>query len=207
MPEVINNSLFEVKLFADYSGQTCLSRFWYLQSVAPETTLASEVATNFEAHIQAELRAVTNSLYIPQVIEVIEQTSLVNFVNRASAIGPGILAGSPVASFVAQSIRLFRTTRETRSGWKRLPGLVEEQVNGQSIAPAHVTALQALADKFDGGITVTTGTLLPCLIRKKIDVVTGELTIASLWTYNLISDAQAVSRLTTQNTRKSWSGI
>lgn len=54
----------------------------------------------------------------------------------------GTETGDPLPSFNAVKVQLVRQTRATRHGWKRFAGLVETQVQGNSLTTGALTEIQ-----------------------------------------------------------------
>lgn len=63
-------------------------------------------------------------------------------INRAGTLS----ASEALPSFVAFSTKFARGNALTRNGYKRIPGLVETQVEGQTLAAATQSALQTIAN-------------------------------------------------------------
>ena len=202
MPLVSNGSLFKLVDYQTYTGQEVTNRYWYYSTVAPSTIPASEIADLWEAIFTAWLPPVQSALLDHTRITVDEVTSIANFVDRASALPNGTLIGPGAPSYIAAKIRLFRTTKETRSGWKRIGVPREEDLLTNTWEAAYLNQLQALAAVMNDPLVATGGTAEPVLVRETKDPVTGNPLAPSLWIYNLIATAAAEPNSTTQNTRK-----
>lgn len=207
MPIVSTLPLFQIKENQSYAGvEGFLNVYWYIQ-LTGVTALALDVANAFNAKFSVPRRATANTGWQSVLTEADQVNSLSNFAAIAG-YGAGTLSdGSQLApQFVASSIRLLRTTKETRSGWKRYMGLTELAIQGATLAPAYLALMQTLAINVGGTLTVGLNTLFPVIVAKTYSPgPPRELNPPELWLYNLVSAAQAVDRTTTQNTRKNFS--
>jgi hypothetical protein len=201
--------LFEIKVFGSIFGVTTLNRFWYHLNQVPNTMAAADLADAFDTHVRTQWAALVSDDWTADVIEVDEVTSETNFATKATGLFGGTKSGTtnmpPYEVFV---IRLFRTSKETRSGWKRICGVSEEDQSGGQLETAVQTELANLAARFDSNFTLTGGTVNPVIVRKTYSLPpVEELQDPSLWIVNFISDAQGQVQLSTQNTRKFGRGI
>lgn len=202
MPIVGSSSLFIVKVQSTFLGETMLNRFWYQAGVAPGTISVASLVTEFETQVSSTWADAVSTAWDGDRISIDEVTSLENFIDTVCTIGPGLRTGESMGPFMAMAIRLFRSTKETRSGWKRIAGVVElDQENG-ALTPAHLVILNALAADFKTVLTVDTNGVFPVIVRKTYSGTPPELEEPSNWIYNVISQAAGLSNLTTQNTRK-----
>lgn len=202
MPVVGNTSLYEVKLFSIMHGQTMLNRFFYQSGVTPDSVDAPDVSTAFETECGPSWELAVSAEWDSTIIETDEVTSIQNFSTRAATIGVGALAGETVGPNIAMAIRLFRATKETRSGWKRIAGLVEANQADGVLTGGQIALTQVLGGKFQNTLTVSTQALFPVIVRKTYTGDPPVLNPASQWIYNIIVGATAQANATTQNTRK-----
>lgn len=207
MPEVLNNSLFQIVDAQRAAGVVILNRYWYLVNVTPGTLTAAELATVWQAAFNAVLPQVQSSIVDHETTTVEEVTSLTNFTSVPSTLTNGALVGAPIPTLIAAKIRLFRTSKETRSGWKRPYVGTESEMTGNSWTAAFVTSLQNYADECATPLSTTVGNATPVIVRQTVDPVTGEPNIASLWLYNIISSSQAQATVSSQVSRKPGVGI
>lgn len=202
MPAVGGGSLFKIVVHSRFLGVDGQNRFWYVSPEAPNTINIVNVVAAFENAVAATWEVVAHEGWDAFKIVAEEVTSIANFFEGSSNIGPGTEAGEAMPPFVTFTIRMNRTTKETRSGWKRLAGVTETtQVSGILLA-ARLAELQALADDFAQDLTPMGGTLVPCLVRQTFTGEPPVLNDPSDWIYNFVSSASALDRLGTQNTRK-----
>jgi hypothetical protein len=114
----------------------------------------------------------------------------------------GTAAEGPVSAFTAVSVRLFGTTAVTRSGWKRIAGVVESSVASGVISPTVLAIFQDWAD--ESIVIPLTAPLSGTPDMVLIPVVVGRNTDGSLNTaaVNPLASAVVQNLMTTQNTRK-----
>ena len=65
----------------------------------------------------------------------------------------GDVSGEAQASFYAITIKLFRDSRIVRNGYKRIGGIPESQVNGNSVAAGSVATVDAFAESLDNNLS------------------------------------------------------
>lgn len=189
------SGLYELVLESSASGQPMKSVFHYLTTLGQDD-MQEEVADSFDATIMSDLAGILNSNISFDNIRVANLTGVLADWNLTPSQGSGDVIGSNMAAFTAASYVLNRTTKETRNGAKRFPGMVEENVNGASFTGPYFTALEAfaivLASQITGG-----GVNADLVILRKPDIL-------GVWLYNDVANAQALNRLTTQNSRKNF---
>lgn len=202
MPTVGSGSLFRIKLFGEIHGQQTLNVFWYYRAISPDTHDAVDVVAAFENGVAAHWEALVSSAWDGTLVECDELTSLSNFFTSATNIGPGTASGESLGPFVCFDIRLLRTTKETRSGRKRIAGVTENQQNAGVLESGTLTTLNLLAEDFDDALAVDLENIDPVIVRQTRDPDTGELEPVTSWIYNLVADAEGQTNTTTQGTRK-----
>lgn len=104
---------------------------------------------------------------------------------------------NPLASFYAFSYQFVRSTRASRHGWKRIAGIPEEAVVGNSVAGGYSTmATDAAAAMFNSIIGVS-GSYRPVIVRKNV--------VPALSQDFAVQDV-VFRGVSTQNTRKAGRG-
>ncbi len=202
MPVVGSGSLFEIVDFQQRAADQILNRYWYYASNPPDFAAASDVANQFEFIFQVWLPPVQPDVISHTIIRVDEVTSSTNFLERPSAIPDGTLIPPELASYQCAGIRLLRTSKETRSGWKRIAAGNEDAIGGNNWGGAFQALLDNLAGVMNDPLIVGAAVCNPVIVRKTVDPVTGELEPPTDWIFNLIASAEAKTFVTTQNTRK-----
>ena len=206
MPLVGSNALFEITEHQSYSGSVPKNVFWYRTNSAAIVT-ASVINAAFQALVTTARRAASNPRWSSVTFEINQVNSLDNF-GEFSSYGAGTYTTGTTedaASMLCAPIRLFRTSKETRSGWKRLSGLSEGMLEGNTLTSAYLAIVQTYADLLDGVLSAGGESHTPVIVRKTRDPITKELLDPSLWIYNPVSSAVALDRVATQNSRKFYS--
>lgn len=122
----------------------------------------------------------------------------------------GSQSGEGLASFYALGFRLVRSTALTRHGSKRIAGIPEAFVNGNSLVNPAGTTYAAAVVGFIGADLVVSGTLDNDFVAEPVivgrfpqgDPNAGELDLSKI---NPILNAQFI-RVTTQTTRRAGRG-
>lgn len=203
MPIVGALPLYQIVEKQNYNGQPGpINVFWYVSQTGSEPS-ALAVSTAFQTKMSAARRACSNTSWSSAFMQVWNVNSLTNF-GEFTSYGAGTLSdGTQEAPrFMAASIRLLRTSKETRSGWKRLMGLTEGVLSTGTFTAGYLALLNTYAALLDDLLTAGGETLSPCIVGKSYDPDTGEENPPAVWLYNVIAGAAAVDRPTTQNSRK-----
>lgn len=108
--------------------------------------------------------------------------------------GAGVVTGSCEPPFVAWAFRLIRSTRLSRNGAKRIPGVPSVAIVDDAPDPSRLAALSDFADAYAGNVVFSSNTFAPIIYRKPSSVHPSGLGF-------LASGAEFV-RLSTQNSRK-----
>lgn len=199
MPSVVN-TLMKVTLTGSYFSQIWKNVFWYYNVGGSGTDSLINVADEFNDNVIPSFALAVNTDTLINEIRVDHVNGTLADYVRGPSITVGAVVGTAMPPFLAASIRLNRTTKETRNGWKRVIGLIEENVGALSFGGGYVTLLGALGtaieDKLDmgGGLN----NMEPSIIR---EVTPG------VFLYNLINGHLVINEPTTQNTRKVGRGI
>lgn len=206
MPTVGSGSLFMLQDIQHRDQEQVINRYFYWSSVAPNTIPATEVVTLWETKFVNQITLLQPLEYSHDITKVDELTSVANFTEQISSLGIGTLAGVALPSFVAASIQLFRTTKETRNGWKRYAGGSESVLTGNNWDASMITGLQTVAALLNDTLTAVGGTLEPVIVRRTFTGDPPVLNPVSQWIYNIIQSAAPAGLATTQNTRKKGRG-
>lgn len=104
---------------------------------------------------------------------------------------------NPLASFYAFSFQYVRATRASRHGWKRIAGIPEEAVVGNTVVGSYNTIAVGVASYMGGNLNSGNAVYTPVIVRKNI-VPAASLDFG-------IQDV-VFKGVTTQNTRKAGRG-
>jgi hypothetical protein len=202
MAVVGSNSLFELRVYSELLGVNIQNRFWYFAEEPPDTLLASAVVTAFETEVAANWEGSVSEDWNGVRITCDELTSDQNFFDGACGIGPGTQSGDNMPPQACAGLRLLRSTKATRSGWKRLSGLLESHnTDGKLSAQAQTDFGYVLAD-FLTDLTVGAYVAEPVLVRKTYTGDPPVLNAPTAWVYNSIGSGVVIDDITTQNSRK-----
>ncbi len=202
MPEVDAGFLYEVTVTGSIGGIITKNVFWYFLTTIQKN--AEDVLASFKAKVETDWEALVSLNWSGTLIEVDEVTSDSNFFEESVAI-VGEITGDSLPPFNAFSITLSRTTKETRSGRKRLAGVAESQQSSGTLGASTLTLLDTLKTAFTDTLTVDGGGVGPVIVRKTFvdpPTVPPTLNPPEDWIYNPINDGVASNKVTTQNSRK-----
>lgn len=196
------NSLFEVRVFGTYLGVSMQNVFWYLGLFVPDTILAVTVQASFEAEVAVSWEGTVNAEWDGDRITIDEVTSVQNFLDASTSIGPGLVVGDAMAPHACVGLRMLRETKATRSGWKRIAGVTETQITEGKLVAGGLTTFGTLLTDFRTDLVVGAETVEPVIVRKTFTGEPPVLDPPSSWIYNTIGGGIVLEDLTTQNSRK-----
>lgn len=199
------NRFFKVTVRGQLLGAATSNTFYYRQAL-PLQSDAQDVAGLFVLGPLLAMRNIQTVSQTYQEVEAIDTRDVANFFTLAIALSGQIPSANPMSSFTAMSWRLLRSSRDMRSGWKRLGGVDEGDVTGNTFLPAHFTAMQAAAPGIGGNLVDGIATLQLCIVRDR--PTAGDPGIdpddSTTWRYTDVASTQAVNRTTSQNSRKTF---
>lgn len=198
MPQ-ISDDLYQVILSQSIGNNTMQNVFWYVD-MSSGTGSAIGVWNAFDSDIMPILapRQHSNVNYdsltvIPVFDDGLEYTAV-------PSTTAGTQVGTPLPAFMVASIRLARSSRELRSGWKRFSGITEDIVSSPGFTTTYMTGLQTLADALAGDIDNAGPTYRPHIVRKPMTTKAQEAFYRAI----PVSAGVALDRVTSQNSRKTF---
>ena len=145
---VVTAGLYSVILHQEIQQNPILNVFWYLEAGGSDTA-AGNLGSLFDGAIPSVLAPSqhTGVSYTLLTTKPVFGTGLED--NRVPTQSGGTLAGSGMSDAYAYSLRLLRSTTETRSGWKRFAGIVEEQTAQRTFSASYLTLMDAVGAVLD----------------------------------------------------------
>jgi hypothetical protein len=197
---------FKVTLRGLYGNQPTVNVFHYRQTL-PLQSIASDVAGFFIAGPLAAIRSVQNSNQTYQEVEVIDTRDVANFHSEAISLAGATTALEALPGFIVWSLRLLRSTRDMRSGWKRFSGLNEADISGNTFTTGHLALLNAAAPDIADDLIDGIATLAHCIVRDGPTKATPlvDPNDSTTWYYTDVAAQSVPNRVTTQNSRKFFS--
>lgn len=187
--------VFQLTHVQSYLGEACTNRYFYRSSLPDATGSIDELLTEFRDTMvpiinEVQSADVNNVKLEAFTLEGISFSSL-------NLTGSGGRVGASVASWMALSYKLQRSTRQVRSGGKRYCGLIEEVVAGNALFPdpTYEGFVNDLAEALDDALITTSGTFVPVLV--KFDPANPGTVLVD----EIIASA-SFTGLSTQNSRK-----
>lgn len=134
----------------------------------------SDIASRWHTEVYTPTVGVISTGVVLTNIQILNLTNGLDEFNSPVS-DDGAVGGDPMPAFVAWAFRLNRATKLTRHGQKRLVGVPESLVAGNAPTAGALASLQAIADAWEAGITVTgvpTGSSLlsPVIVGRTPDV-------------------------------------
>lgn len=204
MPQVDDQIIYEIKDYQTAGGQEILN-VWHYRGTGLYNPVAEIVATAFATDVITQILTTQNTGVVHTSVEVTELTSVSNFFTLSLSGYTGGVTGSNMAQFLAYSLRMVRTTRDTRGGWKRIVGLIEENVTGGTFTAGFLSDIDDVAAAAADFLAVGIGSLTPIILSKRYsELPVRELLPVDEWYFNDVSNVLAINRITTQNSRKAF---
>lgn len=196
---LITNGLYRIDLFQTYFTQQVINTFWYREQSGANDQ-AEELNLAFDALVIPALATMQNTdlSYDNLRCTPIFGTGIED--NRTPVAPAGLKVGTPMATFIAASIRLNRSTNELRNGWKRLVALTEEEVGAQSFAGVLNAELAAIGTLLDQNIIDGPMIFEPVIVRKPFSTKAQ----SPNWEFTAVGGFSVLNRPTTQNSRKQF---
>ena len=192
---VITAGLYKVTLHQEFSAQAVQNVFFYEHTLASDDE-QEECATAFDEDLLPALKLIQSVDISYVTIRAANVTgTLADFIKEPATL-TGVLTGSALNSFTAASIRLNRTTKETRNGQKRFAGMTEENAFGQNWTASYSALLDTFAIVLASQISTVGAIFNPVIARQ--DPITP-----ANWTVNPIAGASASGQVSSQTSRKS----
>lgn len=196
--------IYQIKLFGLYGAAPTLNTFDYRVGIVAQPT-ALRVAEEFRDQILPEIIPTQVATQTYTSIECIDAMDDANFATLSVSTA-GTRAGTQMAAFIVWSMRLLRSSRDMRSGWKRFSGLTEEDVSGGAFTAAYLALLNTQAPLIADNILVDLADLLPIVLRDR--PTPNDPLIdpddPTTWRYTLVESVSVPNRVTSQNSRKTF---
>lgn len=207
----VNNDIIRVTAKQTYLGQNVVNTFFYkyIQYTAPASGVAT-IDLGFLPIVVDKLTPIQDDGVLwPEIVWDNLTNGLDQFV--VSTGRQGVLQGLPAASFMAWGFKLVRTDASTRHGSRRIVGVIEEWINGNTANPSqpqmdNATSAQAVPVIAYDEFGTVVGDLLPVIVGRcrltDVGCEPGELLLNRI---NPIASARFTG-LTSQVSRKQGHG-
>lgn len=205
--------ILKVTLHETFLGQKIENVFFYrltgVPSPAAGETFEQLVAERFNVVVAFHVRAIQSTFCLNTIIRVDNITNGIDFYELTVGVA-GDLAADPLASFDAINFVLRRTTGITRNGSKRIGGLTENGVSGNTviIAAGTLNPLEAsLSADLVTADAVPVAFAEPVIVGRIFDPTVGASGgyVLDLTKINPIASASATA-VSTQRSRKAGHG-
>lgn len=196
------NDLYKLRMVARDTtfGQEVQNIFWYKQ--VSVTGNAESLAKGWYEDVLPDIQAIVHSHIDFDLAEAINVDTPTDFYNQLMGATYGGRTGAELPPWFCHGYRLARSSRESRHGYKRFAGVVEEDVSGVTYAAGIAAAVAALGVQLKTNIvySIDSAEFEPRIVR--VTRVNPGV-VPAVYTYQdwAIADATWYG-WTTQNTRK-----
>jgi len=196
MPVAVNG-IYELRLKTVYQGQDMFNVFHFLAS------------TGLDTHAQdlADTWKIAKTAFVEDLLSVaVDFVDILCFPisgNGIEVVVPytagenGNRVGTTMPSPTAVSFKYERSTRDTRSGWKRFGPMTEADVVGDFFDALYIPFITGAAAAFQGTVIGADADYFPVIFRRADSVPSDPLP-----RYQLLSAVSGLNRVTTQTSRK-----
>lgn len=187
----------------EFFGQEVINRYWYYLNSTSTVDVAALAAT-FITNVVDAMRVIQSDQLNHLTVDVINHTDLASFGSFVTGTA-GIRTPTEIMPpFVAVGIRLLRTTRDMRNGFKRIAGMTEDIQNEGLFTAGFLTTVATQATGISATLTESIRNYQPVIIRNRPtnhDPLIDPLDTAT-WRYTFVSGTAVKNAVTTQNSRK-----
>lgn len=208
------SDFYEVVIRSQIAASQVRNVFWYRQLTGSEG--AEQLAPNVETQLIEKMRAVTSTATQFTGYSVRNHYDPVDFYDENfSPVRAGLRTGDRTPTMLAIAFRTLRRRTDMRHGFKRIGGIAENDLFGDSFSAALGLLLDDLAAEFssDQSSVGVASTWNPVIVRRepyttesgkiayRVPALIGadDYYVADRWEKQIL--------LTTQNTRKAGRGI
>lgn len=196
---VITQGLYQVTLEQQIGQNQIRNVYWY-RNQSGDNDKSQEMWDAFNGNVMNQHANAQHENVVYTNLQVISIFGSQLEINGQPTITQGAVTGTLLPAFTVASIRLLRSNRDLRSGWKRISGITEENVESPGFTAAYMVLLQALANEvtvnLSGGVEVFT----PSIVRKPFTTKAQ----SPDWEAIDTNTGLALDRVTSQNTRKTF---
>lgn len=196
---VLTAGLYKVDLQHQYLGEQMLNTFWYRHTLDANDE-ADNLADGFDTDILPLIALIQSSSVTYSNIRVTPIFGTGVEINLPPTTANGALVGTDMATYMAVSIRLNRSTNELRNGWKRFAGLLEENTGATSFAGGYNSSVNTLATALADQITTVGAIFNPYIVRRPFSTKQQ----SPNWEGILVASAIGLNRPTSQTSRKTF---
>lgn len=202
------NDILQITDVSVMDSSEILNVYFYRTTARDVDTDYPDVSSCFQSDVQNALLQLQSGACVHTAIHIRNLTNGIDVYDEVTNNG-GVVGGENFPNFVSLGFRLVRTNATTRHGSKRIGGLPETLIAGNSVVGAFNAAVAAAAAALAADITFPgTGT----------DEYTGEPVIIGRWPINTPNAGQlnlsvvnpvataALIRVTSQTSRRKGRG-
>lgn len=187
MTTVGSNPLYEVVDHQSIIGISVANVYYYINIDDLTAPNWSDVADSFDTNLKIAIKAAQSTSITHDTTEVTQLNVADNYGEQVSDIGAGTRTGAGTPTWLAAAFKFVRTTRDIRSGGKRICGMLEADTNGNVWETAYQTVLGTLAVAMGNNIIASGTTLRPCIVSKIDPVTKLYLPDPTDWRFTLVS--------------------
>jgi len=191
-----SSGLYSITLKCTRTPVNIYNVFWYRET-SGITGAGADLGAIFNSAVVPDIADILSTGVAMDTLTVAEPTSINADFVVATSTSVGTRTGTTMPSFNAASIRLVRSTKETRSGYKRFGPYSEDDVAGTVFEASYLAALNIVAADLEVNLTPSGFVFEPVIVRRLLTPVPWSNVL-----YNPVSEALVLNRTTSQVSRK-----
>jgi len=197
---VATGDLLQITDFQQYLGEECLNVYYYRYFSAPtiDNTVYEPLIDDFASRVIGAVRQIQVNTLKHDRLQIKNLSNGIDFFEKVINIDGelDVADDAELQSYVSLGFQLIRDSLVTRNGYKRIAGLVESQVDGNTFTGG-IGTVNGIRDRFTESLTVgIIQVAAPVIVKRPIPVPAG-----SAYVYSSVVEC-LFKGLGTQNTRK-----
>jgi hypothetical protein len=156
--------VIQLRDFQTYLGVEFENVYYYQVDVLGSGSVGAALATAFNSVVRPPLLQFQSEACDHVGLGYTNLMNLNEFGTVTTVPTPsGVVTGQGQASFYALTFKLFRTDRSVRNGYKRIGGIPETVVTGNSVDAAFTADVDAFAETLDNDLSSNGYTFVPVI--------------------------------------------
>lgn len=206
MPAVGTDPIYELTVNYAKGLGVAASVFYYNRVTIPDSGTAAQALINgWVDQVAGDWQAMANDLWSITSLRARRLNDFIDFAESPVSL-PGARNGPAAPAFVTFKLRFNRSTKETRSGHKRFPGVSEDDTDnsGNNLVTTATNNLTAVANALAQDITEGAETFQQVIVGNKVDNSgpTPVLRPEADWIFNGIQSITVGGNVSSQVSRK-----
>lgn len=199
------NRIYQLTLSGSHGTAEVISTWSYrISSLLQPSALSVAEAFRDEVLPAIVVPLMANMIFTN--IEVIDVLDIENFASLPVTETGDRTVVDALTAFIVYSLKLVRSSRDMRSGWKRFSGLGEADVAGAAFAAGFIAFVDSVSADIIQPLNIDLAVLPLTLVRSRPTPNSPLIDPddPTTWLYSDVAGVEFPNRVTTQNSRKQF---